>query len=416
MDEINDIVLVGLSQRTAPVPVRELYSVEAEGATEHVRALAATDGVSEAFLLSTCNRTEVLLVAADGVHGERAARETVFPAIDESHSYTFRGVHAIMHLFRVASGLDSMVIGETEILGQIKRGLAISQGCGSAGRFLQPLLTQSLVVGKRARAETAIGDGSLSVARVGLSVAARALGRYDDRDAVVIGAGETGLLAARYLSSEGVRRIAILNRTIERAQSAIAELGSHCEAYGLERMGAEMERADVAVVCVDGTHPLVTPDTFDRRKLARRDQPLVVLDLSVPRAVDPKVAEMDGVIVYDLDALTPIIDENRAERDAAADEVASILVGEVHKYLSLRTFAKFSPAIAEMKISFQSEREALIDRVTGGHATARELELAHALEKNLLALALTQLKHSARRSRSEEALDREYRRFLEGID
>ena len=154
---------------------------------------------------------------------------------------------------------------------------------------------------------------------------------------------------------------------------------------------------------------------LNRKALAKRDQPLVVLDLSVPRAVAPDVAGLDGVIVYDLDALLPVIEEHRAGRQAAAEEVTPILIGEVHKFLSLRTFAAFTPAIEELKSGFAEERELLLDRVTKGQATARELELAHAMERQLLHLALSQLKESARQTQSTAALERAYLRFVDGL-
>ncbi len=415
METIEDLVLVGLSQRTAPVAARERYSVSPEDAAEVIRQLMSSSVIDEAVVISTCNRTEVITSGTDGTAAIALIRSSVFRNIDEAHIYMFTGIKAVMHLFRVAAGLDSLVLGESEILGQIKRSYEASKELGATSKQLEPLLSQALVVGKRARNETTIGLGSLSVARVGLEVAARALGRYTGRSATIVGAGETGLLAAKHLLDSGVARLTILNRTLERAVSAAAGLGPNVEAAGLESMAERLSKTDIGVVCVDGTSPLVTPATLDQRALSRRDQPLILLDLSVPRAVDASVNQMDGVIVYDLDALLPIIEENKQGRTAAAEEVATILVTEVHKYLSLRTYASFTPAIHGLKESFREERERIIDRVTSGQATPRELELAHAMEKHFLGLALGQLKESARHARSEAALDRAYRRFVDDL-
>ncbi|QDV09930.1 Glutamyl-tRNA reductase [Planctomycetes bacterium Poly30] len=415
METLEDLVLVGLSQRTAPVAVRERYAVTPEDACDVVRQLVASDAIDEAAVISTCNRTEVVASGPDGSAAIALIRSTVLRNIDEAHVYMFTGIRAVMHLFRVAAGLDSLVLGESEILGQIKRGYEISKEANCLSTLLEPLLTQSLIVGKRARSETSIGLGSLSVARVGLEVAARALGRYTGRSATIVGAGETGLLAAKHLLDAGVSRLTILNRTLDRAESAAVGLGPNVEAAGLDALTERLSRADIGVVCVDGTSALITPKSLDQRYLSRRDQPLILLDLSVPRAVDPAVADLDGVIVYDLDALLPIIEENKQGRAAAAEEVASILVTEVHKYLSLRTYARFTPAIHGLKESFREERERIIDRVTSGQATPRELELAHAMEKHFLGLALGQLKESARHTRSEAALDRAYRRFVDDL-
>lgn len=415
MDSVDDLVLIGLSQRTAPVAVRERYAVSPEDAGTLLRQLVAEEAIDEAVVVSTCNRTEAAAIGPDGARAAALLRSALFRNIDEKHLYEFRGVHAVMHLFRVTSGLDSLVLGETEILGQVKRSFECAVAAGSAEGDLRPLYMQALNVGKRARNETSIGDGSLSVARVGLEVAARALGRFDGRTAMVLGAGETGILACKHLLSSGVAKILLVNRTLERAEAVAAELGDRVTPLPLDQLGASLDAADLGVVCVDGAPDLVGPDSLNRRALSRRDQPLVLLDLSVPRAVDTAIAALDGVLVYDLDALLPIVEENRTGRSAASEEVDAILVGEVHKFLSLRTYANFSPAIEELRTRFAEERETLIDHVTSGGATARELELAHAMEKRLLGLALSQMKESARYAQSEAALDRAYRRFVEGL-
>lgn len=415
MEHLDDLVLVGLSQRTAPVAVRERYAVQPADAPAMLSQLVGDEGIDEIVVVSTCNRTEATAIGADGAEVIARLRSTLFRNIDGAHLYAFRGVRAIMHLFRVASGLDSLVLGESEILGQLKRAFDAARASGSVGGTLTPLFTQALSVGKRARSETAIGEGTLSVARVGLEVAARALGRFEGRTATVVGAGETGLLATRHLLDAGVARVHLVNRTLRRAEEAAGELGERVVPAPLQEMGRLLARADVAVVSVDGAPGLVVPGTLDRRALARRDQPMVLLDLSVPRAVEPAVGALDGVLAYDLDALLPIVERNRTGRARAMDEVGAILVSEVHKFLSLRTYAGFSPAIEELKASFQRERETLLDRVTAGQATARELELAHEMEKRFLWLALQQMKESARQTRSEEALDRAYRRFLDEL-
>ncbi len=411
MHAIDDLVLVGMSQRTAPVAVRERYAVSEDDARALLQQLSQGGLVEEGVVLSTCNRTEILASTTDGTRGEAALRGALFRNAEGPHVYSFRGVEAIMHLFRVASGLDSLVLGETEILGQLKRSLV----AGLTGKKLTPLYEQAITVGKRVRRETSIGEGSLSVARVGLEVASRAVGRFEERRAVVVGAGETGLLVARNLTAAGIGHLRLMNRTPERSAEAALELGDRVDSAGLERLPEEFEGADLAVVCVDGSEPLVSAADLNRKALAKRDQPLVVLDLSVPRAVAPDVAGLDGVIVYDLDALLPVIEEHRAGRQAAAEEVTPILIGEVHKFLSLRTFAAFTPAIEELKSGFAEERELLLDRVTKGQATARELELAHAMERQLLHLALSQLKESARQTQSTAALERAYLRFVDGL-
>jgi glutamyl-tRNA reductase len=409
VDSLQELVLVGLSHRTAPVAVRERYSVRPEDLCECLTQLVSGDGLSEAALVSTCNRTEALVVAqnADPVP---AIRRRLFRNLDDEHLYVFRGVHAVMHLFRVTAGLDSLVLGESEILAQTKRAFDTARTAGSLGKALGPLVERALKVGKRVRTETELGQGTLSIARVAVDIAGRVFGSLDDNRALVVGAGETGLLVARHLAAEGMGRIDFANRTRSRAEDAAREFGGL--AHGLEDLAAAAAQVNVLVVCVDGAPGLVDGPALDPRRLKRRDHPLLAIDLSVPRAVAPEVSGMDGVLLYNLDDLEPVVEHNRRARGEAGAASADILVSEVHKFLSLRTYAAFSPAIAELRQRFGQVREQVLDNITSGKATARELELAHELGKRLQDLALEQMKAGARRSSSAEALTREYDRFL----
>lgn len=411
MDGIQELLLVGLSHRTAPVAVRESCAVKPEDLPARLAELAAHDTVAEAAVLSTCNRTEAILLAHPGVDAEPAARRVLFDGTAGDHLVVHRGVHAVMHLFRVASGLESLVLGESEILAQTKRAYEAAQTAGTVKKVLEPLLRQALSVGKRIRRETELGQGTLSVARVAVDVAQRAYGDLSDNRALVVGAGETGRLVARHLVAAGIGGLDFVNRTVERAVEAAAEFGG--AGFGLDELGARAPRADVVIVCVDGEGGLLRPADLDRRALKRRDQPMTVIDLSVPRAVDPGLSELDQVLLYDLDDLAPIVERNRRGRDDATAATAEIVVGEVHKFLALRTYAAFSPTIAGLHERFRHAREQVLERLAHGAPEPREIEVALALERRLLDLALEALKEGVRRSRSEEAIDREYQRFLE---
>lgn len=410
MDGLQELTLVGVSHRTAPVAVREGCAVGPDELQARLEALVSEDTVAEAAVLSTCNRTEAILIARPGTDAAGSARRVLFSDTAADHLFVHRGVHAVMHLFRVASGLESLVLGESEILAQTKRAYETAVAAGTAKKVLDPLLRQALQVGKRVRRETELGQGTLSVARVAVDVAQHAYGDLANNRAMIVGAGETGRLVARHLASAGVGVIDFANRTLERAVEAAAEFGG--EAIGLEDLGQRAPKADVIVVCVDGDGGLLSPDSLDNRLLGRRDQPMIVIDLSVPRAVDPSLGEHRSVLLYDLDDLGPIVERNRQGRDDASAATAEIVVAEVHKFLALRTYAAFSPTIAELRRKFELAREEILERFARGDADQREIELAHALEKRLLDLALETLKEGARRSRSEEAIDREYQRFL----
>lgn len=404
--------LVGLSHRTASVDLRERYAVQAEEVVPCVSDLVRSDEVLEAWVLSTCNRTEVLIAARPHADPAPVVTRRVFRNLASDALYHYRDVHAVMHLFRVAGGLDSVVIGETEILGQMRRALDAAAEVNGAGSHVATLVGHAIKVGKRVRKETDLGLGTLSVARVGVDVAKHVFGSFENVRTLIVGAGETGMLVARHAVDVGGRALTFVNRTFERAQNAAREIGG--EAQPLDNLADAIRGADVIVACVEGTGALLRAEHFDKRGLSRRDRPLLVIDLSVPRAVDDAVRSIHNVLLHDLDDLQPVVEQNLEERLDAAAQSTPILVSEVHKFLSLRTFANFKPAITELRRRFDKTRELALDELTGGSAEAREVQLAHELTKRLLDIALTQMKESARQASSEEALDWEYQRFLKG--
>tara|TARA_R110002072_G_scaffold136119_2_gene277986 strand:+ start:8982 stop:10238 length:1257 start_codon:yes stop_codon:yes gene_type:complete len=405
-----DLLLIGLSHRTTPVALRERYAVATDDAPAILKELANLGGTGSAALISTCNRTEALVLAPPGEDVETQVRRTLFRNLDDQHLYVHRGVHAVIHLFRVAAGLDSLVVGESEVLGQVKRALDQARATGTLGRHLEPLLTQAIAAGKRVRTETELGQGTLSVARVAVGVAHHAFGSFENVRALVIGAGETGLLAARHMIAEGAKRVDFVNRTFSRAQTAAEETGGR--AFGMGQLTEALQDVDLVVACLNDAAGLIDDRPFDRRALRRRDRPTLVVDLSLPRAVQESIRDMDGVLLYDLDDLKPVVERNRRQRGDARVEADAILVAEVHKFLALRTYASFSPAIADLRRGFDDVRERVLDQVASGKASAREIEVAHELAKQLLDLSLAQMKEGARASRSEAALDRLYQRHL----
>ena len=413
MDSAEDICLIGISHRTSCVEVREQYAIKPEDSLPHLQELALLPGVGEVVILSTCNRTEVLITTEAGLDVLPIVRERVFRHASDQALYVYRDVQAVIHLFRLAAGLDSQVLGETEILRQLKLALETAQGAGTCKGMVASLYTQALRVGKRVRNETDLGRGTLSVARVGIDVARQVFGTLERCRALVIGAGETGSLVAKHLVSEGISNLVIANRTPARAEQVALELKGR--GVGLDVLKEEIAGADLVIGCVDGDGALIEKVHIDRRALSRRDRPLLAIDLSIPRSFSAAVAEMSEVLYYDLDALQPIVERNKEGRSAAVELSTEILVSEVHKFLALRTFASFTPAIETLHERFEQIREHILDAVAEGSATPRELKLAHSLTKRLLGVALEQMKDSARRTRSEQALDREYRRFLEDL-
>lgn len=412
-DLSGELLLIGLSHRTAPLALRERCAIPDDRLEARLASLRSLEGVAECFALSTCNRTEVLVSGHVDERLESVLVDLVFHGSSRERLYVHRGLQALIHCFRVAGGLDSLVLGEGQILAQMREALAAARSAGTIGRVLGPLLEQALGVGKRIRNETAIGLGTLSVARVGVDLAKRVFSDFAGARVLLVGAGETGLLVAKHLVEQGVREPVFANRTEERAREAAQRFGgSHC---GLDDLGEEVPRADLLVTCLEGVPNLITQALFDRRRLNQRDRPMLALDLSVPRAIDPRAGELDNLLLYDMDDLAAVVERNQVDRERAVEETSGILVAEVHKYLSLRSYAAVAPSLSGLRTRFESLREMVLDEIAGARSSSDQMRLAHELTRRLLDAALAEVKDSFRKARSEEELEREYRRYLEGL-
>jgi glutamyl-tRNA reductase len=406
------LFLIGMSWRTAPVDVRGRYVVSRAELEARLEALGRIEGVSERFVLSTCNRTEVLVAAPPDERLEGVLEALVFAGADPQHLYVHRGVRAVIHLFRVAAGLDSLVIGEAEILGQVKAAMALANEKKCLGKLLDPLLRQALSVGKRVRSDTQLGEGTLSVARVAVGIAAHVYSSFAEVRALVIGAGDTAALVGRHLVSTPIGSLVFANRTLEHAQTLASALGA--KALPIDRVAELVQQSDVVFACLEGAPDIVRAAALDRRALRKRDKPLLVVDLSVPRAVEARVAELDNVLYYDLDDVRRVVEKNEQERRRISQETSDILVSEVHKFVSLRTYAAFSPVISELQRRFKEVSDEVLDEVAGATTSPEMMRLAHELSRRLLDVSLVQLKEGARHASPADALGHEYRRFLEG--
>lgn len=396
--------------------VREACTVPSEELSRRLQALTALSGVQEAWLVSTCNRTEVLIALAEGTQelAPRALTATgdlVFRSAPQDVLYSYAGVDAVLHLFRVSAGLDSLILGESQILSQIKEATRVARESRTLGHTLEALLRLAIVTGKRVRSETSLGDGTLSVARAGVEVARHVVGRFEDARVVIIGAGETGRLVARHLRAEGAQTITFANRSVERAAEAAAEFDAR--ASGLEELPALMNESDVAFACVDGAPGMVKLDMLKRRKLMQRDRPMVLVDLSVPRAIEDALGESKYTILYDLDDLARIVQRNQRARQRAVEESNPILLSEAHKFLGLRSYEALAPVIRRMHNRYDEARESQLDDIAGSNASPEMVKLAHRLTKHLLDIALDELKTNARESVSRAPIDLALQRFLD---
>ncbi len=242
-------------------------------------------------------------------------------------------------------------------------------------------------------------------------VASRVFGRFQGVTATVVGAGETGRLAARHLRELGIGRLNFVNRTPERAREAAEELGGR--GYGLSELDTTLAETDFLIVCVENSPGLINQEALKKR--GRKDRPLLLVDLSLPRGVDPDLARRGDVLLYDLDDLAGIVDENREERERASAEAVPILLAEVHKFLGLREYATFTPKIKRLQERFEDIREEELDACAGDHASGEMMKLAHRLTRHLLDAAYDELKGNARETVAPEFLDQAYQRFLENL-
>jgi glutamyl-tRNA reductase len=405
-----ELVLVGASHRTAGVTAREAAGVPKERLKDALASWRGEPEVEELFILSTCNRTEVVAVGPDADRLEARLRAVAFERLPAAATYALRGAEAIFHLFSVCAGLRSMVIGEHEIQGQFKEAMQAAHDEGALGPHLEALLRQALRAGKRVRTETAIGEGALSVASAAAELVSRVSTDFAKLSALVVGAGETGVAAAKNLAARGVVRLTFANRTLARAVEAAAPFGARAASLdGLPALAAEH---DVIVVCVEAPEPLFTAARLKTADWRASETPKVFVDLSVPRAVAADVGGFRDALVFDLDAIESATAAHREARRAELDRADRILVDEVHKFLAFRTYAAISPALTELGAKFEEVRAAWLAAHSGD---ARLDEASQDLLRRLLAASLAHVKDAVRLVESSEALERAYRRYVERI-
>jgi glutamyl-tRNA reductase len=397
------LVLIGISHHTAPVGVRERHAIPAGAAVGLAEKLVRHDELAEAAILSTCNRTELLVVASDaGAAGERLLgflSDTLGDGtLDRRHVYELRERDAVRHLLRVASSLDAMVLGEAQILGQLKDAHRDSVAARACGPILNRLFQRAFRTAKRVRSETGLGAGSISVARVGVQLAREVFESFEGKAALLIGAGEMAESALHGLREAGVAAPVVVNRSPEPAERLAARLGGR--AAPLTALGEELARADVALASIASERPLLDRELLERAMASRAGRPLLLIDLGVPRNVDPEANRLHDVYLYDLDDLEEIAERGRTGRSAEIPRAERIVEEECDHFLRWRAGLAAVPDIralierAEAIAAREAERRAA--RLGGEPETRAALAgLARAIVAKLLHEPLSRLRAEA---------------------
>jgi len=353
--------ILGLNHKTAPVALREKVAFSEDRLVTALRTLRQEAGIAEVVILSTCNRTEVYWAGSAG-----GAELTQW--LEHHHGnklnlaaslYVHQESKAVEHAFSVAAGLDSMVLGEAQILGQLKDAYRVAQETGSTGPSLNKLFQAAFSAAKRVRSETRIGVNAVSLASATVSLARRVYSDLSAQSALMIGAGEMTALAARYFTSAGVKRMVIANRTLSRAQILAAELNAY--AVGLGDLEKELAEADIVISCTGSPVPIITKRATEAAIRARRRRPIFMVDLAVPRDIEPSVADLEDVYLFSIDDLQQLVDENRQQRELAAGDARLLVQEEVARFLTDSRAHDAGPAIRVLREQAEEVRRQTVD-------------------------------------------------------
>jgi glutamyl-tRNA reductase len=345
------IVLVGLNHRTATVDVRERYSLTDEGQYRILRQIIGSGdaGIRECAIISTCNRLEIYAVGDDPERMDARLRALVnaLDPLPDDLLYTRTNSEAVRHLMRVAAGLDSLILGEPQILGQVADALRFSQSASAAGPTLSGLFSRAIHAGKRARTETDIARYTVSVAHAAALLAVNATAEIHERRVLIVGAGEMAEMATRALQSHGATHLQIMSRTYTHAADTAGRLGA--EALEWSQLGHALAQADIVISATRAPHTVILSEDVTPALTTDRTAPLVCVDIAVPRDIDSAVAHLPGVQLYDIDDLNLVIDQHRAQRQAAAARVEEIVIEEVDTFIEWLSGRQVAPVIVDLR-------------------------------------------------------------------
>lgn len=346
------LMVIGLNHRTAPIEVRERFWISEPRRYEALVQLARAEGIEEVIVLATCNRTEFLLWASDASLAANSVlrlltAEYGLKLCEWKHFYRLLDDAALLHTFRVASSLDSMVIGEPQIISQFKAAWQQAQKVGSTARFLDAVMQKALTVSKRVRNETAIGNSAVSVPYAAVELARQILGSLANKKVLLLGAGKMSELSARYMMNSGAASVVIINRTYEHAAELAAKLGG--TAVSFDDRWQHMLDADIMVSSTSCPHTILSREEAEILARERKQKPLVLVDIALPRDIDPTVREVSGVFLYDIDDLERVVQHNAGERESAAADAEKIVAAEAKGFRRKLLAERVVPTIIALR-------------------------------------------------------------------
>ncbi len=412
------LITLGINHKTAPLDLRERLAFTPQSLPEALTSLKKLKHVEEAAILSTCNRTEVYCVTTANNGQAIIQWFSQFHALDEKlikqHLYLYAHEETIRHAMEVACGLDSMVLGEPQIAGQMKEAYARANENGTMGPLLGKLYQRAFAVSKQVRTDTDIGSSPVSVAFAAVSLAKQIFGDLKQTTVLLVGAGETIELTTRHLHSQGVNKIIIANRSVERAQKLADEFDG--EAISLQHIAAHLHRSDIVISSTASPLPIIGKGTVERALKKRRHEPIFMVDLAVPRDIEPEVNELDDIYLYSVDDLQSVINENMESRLQAAEQAREIIDTQVSHFLNWQRSLGAVDVIAQIRQHTQSLSNEVLNKakkqLAAGQDAQQVLEfLANTLTNKFLHQPCTQLRQASQNNR-EHILDIAQNLFL----
>lgn len=409
------LIVVGLNYRTAPVEIRERFALAERELPQALKALKETTGILEGVIVATCNRTEIYAVVDRQHlcgHYIRTFMERWFRIPRgqfNPHLYMHEDDEAVKHLFRVTCGLDSMVIGETQILGQVREAFLQAQEQKATGTLFNRLFKQAITVAKRAHSETTIGESAVSVSYAAVELGKRIFGRFDDKKVMIVGAGKMSELTAQHLHSNGANEIFVVNRTLERAQELAQKF--HGDAMTMDEALLRLKEADIVISSTGAQSYVLTREQIEAAMSLRKNRPLFLIDIAVPRDIDPASVDIPNVFLYDIDDLEGVVETNLAKRRKEAAIIEQMIADEHEAYLEWYATLGVSPLIRALQQKaaaiHENTLESLLRKLP--ELDERQVKVIRKLTKSIVNQVIhdpiLRIKELAAEKRSDEALE-----------